>query len=490
MTQEATNRELEPGRIIADRFRLERLLGKGGMGSVWVAHHLNLNVEVALKFIDASVAQRDDVASRFAQEAQAAAKVKSPHVVNILDYGTDALGRPYIAMELLQGEELAQRLDRWGRLPVPDVCRVVVHACRGLGRAHAAGVVHRDLKPENLFLVDDDEGFVTKVLDFGIAKAHSPIGGSTHHTGTGQILGTPLFMSPEQALGRADIDFRSDLYSLATVAFRCLTGDVPFASEALGEIIVKISTEPVPSARAKRPELPPAVDEWFRRALHKDPAQRFGSAREMSESFLQACDLAMGAYGGSAPPPASLAALRVSRTGEVHVAPGVPRGETLMGATATYSPPLVKRPWVSYLGAGVAGVLAMAAALYMFGSAGPEHRPERERIVPNALSAGTTPPASSNALPAASPPAPSAPVARPSVVPTETPAPPPSALSPPVPPVPPKGAEANRSSEPTADAPARRHVAKPGATPRPAGAKGSSPNSTPPKLGNTDWGID
>ncbi len=470
MTQEATSDDLAAGRIIAGRFRLERLLGKGGMGSVWVAHHLNLNIEVALKFIDASVAKRDDVASRFAQEAMAAAKVKSPHVVNILDYGTDALGRAYIAMELLQGEELAQRLERAGRLPLADVCRIVVHACRGLGRAHAAGVVHRDLKPENLFLVDDDEGFVTKVLDFGIAKAQSPVGGLTHHTGTGQILGTPLFMSPEQALGRGDIDFRSDLYSLAVVAFRSLTGEVPFASEALGEIIVKISTEPVPSARARRPELPAAVDEWFRKAMHKDSGQRFGSAREMSETFLQACELASGVSGGSAPPPASLSLPVASRTGEV---PAVPRQETLVGAAASYTPQAT-RPWVSYVAAAALGGLLFSLVL-VFKPFGREARPGRERVVPNALSAG--PPPSASAAPSVAPAAPNA-----SAAPAEAPAPPAA----------PKGEPERRDAAAEGAGGRKRagHVALPAPAPRPPPRGPGSSANPAPKPAGTDWGIE
>jgi serine/threonine protein kinase len=294
--------ELFAGKVIAGRFRLERPLGQGGMGAIWVGRHLSLNVEVALKFIDLSSAKRRaEIASRFEQEAQAAAKVKGPHVVNVLDYGSDEAGRAFIAMELLQGEELARRLERGAPMPVDEVCRVVAHAARGLQRAHAAGIVHRDLKPENLFLVDDDDGFVVKVLDFGIAKANSPVGAVTPHTDPGQILGTPLYMSPEQALGVSAVDYRSDLYSLAVVAFRCLTGSVPFYSKALGQLIVKVSTEPVPSARALRPDLPPGVDAWFERAMHKDPARRFASAREMAEQFARACELSAGAAPAPSP---------------------------------------------------------------------------------------------------------------------------------------------------------------------------------------------
>ncbi|HEU4410004.1 MAG TPA: serine/threonine-protein kinase [Polyangiaceae bacterium] len=459
MTEQPTELELVAGKVIAGRFRLERLLGKGGMGSVWAAHHLSLNVEVALKFIDASVAKRNDVASRFAQEAQAAAKVKGSHVVNIFDYGTDEADRPYIAMELLQGEELSKRLERCDQLPIADVCRIVTHACRGLGRAHAAGIVHRDLKPENLFLVDEDDAFVVKVLDFGIAKAHSPVGAVTPHTTTGQILGTPLYMSPEQALGTGDIDFRSDLYSLAVVAYRCLTGSVPFHSKALGELIVKVTTQPVPSARAKRPELPPAVDEWFQRAMHKEPQQRFGSAREMAEQFARAC--AVGAHSGThaalpgpppsraseaqgpssdpeswwmhdepTPPPDLHEAVTIAAEAPEGATPeGVTPGpvsararrvagatdsssvkrpaETLMGTTATYVPPS-SRPWFSILAAAGLMLLLVGAIVMLatrpFGPSGPfAALLNRERVSPDGVSAAAPRPPPSAPLASAKP---------------------------------------------------------------------------------------
>ncbi len=284
-----------PGEVIAGRFRLDRPLGKGGMGSVWAAWHLGLNVEVALKFIDPAFArgEGEGAALHFAREAQAAARAKGPHVVNVLDYGADEAGRPYLAMELLQGHELARLLERAGRLPPADVCRIVVHACRGLARAHAAGIVHRDLKPENLFLVDDeDEGFVVKVLDFGIAQA----GGPARPDARGRVLGTPLYMSPEQASGRDDVDFRSDLYSLGVVAFRCLTGELPFAPEGPDEPGFGPDDLSPPTPR---PDLPPALEVWLRRALQRDPARRFASAREMADAFATACGLPSGK-----PPPA------------------------------------------------------------------------------------------------------------------------------------------------------------------------------------------
>jgi serine/threonine-protein kinase len=276
--------------VIANRFRLDRHLGQGGMGSVWTALHLTLNIEVAVKFIDPQYVSNRDAWSRFSQEAMAAAKIKSPHVVNVLDFGTDEHHRPYLAMELLQGEELASLLDREPALPVPMVAQILNQACKGLARAHSARIIHRDIKPDNLFLCEDDDGFLLKILDFGIAKMGN-VGMSTHRTGTGQVLGTPLYMSPEQAYGNRPVDHRSDLYSLAVVIYRCITGYVPFESDGVGELIVAITTQTPRPPSHLRASLPPGLDPWFQRALAKDPELRFRNAKEMSDSFAVACGL-------------------------------------------------------------------------------------------------------------------------------------------------------------------------------------------------------
>jgi serine/threonine-protein kinase len=288
---------LAEGHIVNDRFQLLRLLGRGGMGSVWVAQHLTLNIEVAIKFIESGLEGREDLRSRFAQEARTAARIQSPHVVSILDYGFDTRSRPFIAMELLQGEPLSARIERETRLPLPEVARILSQAAKGLTRAHALGIVHRDLKPDNLFLCRDEEGVHTKLLDFGIARDDTPLGSASHRTGTGQLLGTPAYMSPEQALGRGNIDFRSDLYSLAVVVYRCITGRLPFESEALGELIVSISMKDPPLPSTLMP-LPPGIDGWFKGVFQKDPNARYGSAKEMSDLFAAACGLGPGSAMG------------------------------------------------------------------------------------------------------------------------------------------------------------------------------------------------
>ena len=200
--------QLTEGLRVADRFRLVRLLGQGGMGSVWLADHLALDIPCAIKFIDREP-NSADARRRFEREAKAAAQLRGQHVVQILDHGVWE-GVPYIAMEYLEGEDLAARLERLGRLAHGQTARIIAQVAKGLGRAHAAGIVHRDLKPENIFLTKDGDDDVVKVLDFGIAK-RSQTSLSEAGTKTGSLLGTPFHMSPEQARGVKGIDHRSDL---------------------------------------------------------------------------------------------------------------------------------------------------------------------------------------------------------------------------------------------------------------------------------------
>lgn len=316
-----------PGATISGRFRLERLLGRGSMGSVWLARHLTLDVDVAVKFIDAALRDQKDHRGRFALEAQAAARINSPHVVNVLDFGAEASGRLYIAMEYLQGEDVGKLLDRSGRLTPEVTARIVSHACRGLGRAHALGIAHRDVKPENLFLcgATEDDGFVLKILDFGVAKStqKQPPEAFTS-TVVGQLVGSPAYMSPEQAHGSLDVDFRSDLFSLAVVAYHCLTGVVPFGGDSLAELLIGIvSKDPVPVTRLA-PGLPRAVDDWFARALDKNPARRFASAKDLAQAF----HMAVGQHASSGTDYSSSSPAVASKT--MAVAPRLTGSDTVV----------------------------------------------------------------------------------------------------------------------------------------------------------------
>jgi serine/threonine-protein kinase len=287
---------LEANVVIAERFRLIRQLGQGGMGSVWLATHLALDIPCAVKFIEGEIAQLPEAQARFEREAKAAAHLRSPHVVQILDHGVFQ-GTPYIAMELLDGEDFGKRLAKLGRMPPVDVIRIITQTCRALTKAHSVGIVHRDLKPDNIYLVPDDDREIAKVLDFGIAKTTGGIDGS--NTKTGAMLGTPYYMSPEQAQGTRAVDARSDLWSLAVIAFQALTGRLPFESEALGDLLVKIIVAPIPSPREFAPDLPPSFEAWWQRASQRDPSLRFQSARELSDSLALAFGQSQGIGGDS-----------------------------------------------------------------------------------------------------------------------------------------------------------------------------------------------
>ena len=269
-----------PGAMLAGKYMLERKLGQGGMGAVWRAEHVHLRSPVAIKLIDDRIVQHPEALARFMREAQAAAALRSPHVVQILDYGADR-GVPYIAMELLEGESLAARLARVGRLPPSQVAHVITDVARAITRAHELSIVHRDLKPDNIFIVQNDEVEVTKVLDFGIAKATQGLGTVSSETRTGAILGTPHYMSPEQAEGTRLVDHRTDLWALGVIAFECLLGRRPFESEALGSLLLAICSRPLPVPSACGSELA-GFDAWFKRACARDLGERFQSARELA----------------------------------------------------------------------------------------------------------------------------------------------------------------------------------------------------------------
>ncbi|HEY3499793.1 MAG TPA: serine/threonine-protein kinase, partial [Polyangiaceae bacterium] len=245
----------EPNRVLAGRYKLVARMGAGGMGTIWRAEHLALQAPVAVKLIDRDAVPDEDTLSRFLREAKAAAALRSPHVVQIIDYGLD--GKiPFMVMELLEGENLAQRLKRARRLSRQETARILTHVARAMQRAHDAGIVHRDLKPDNVFLVKNEDEEHAKVLDFGVAKVdQAALGPEATRTRTGSILGTPYYMSPEQAQGNKAVDHRSDLWSLGVIAFECLTGKRPFYSDGLGDLVLTICVRdlPVPSDVAPVP---------------------------------------------------------------------------------------------------------------------------------------------------------------------------------------------------------------------------------------------
>ncbi|MRG95114.1 protein kinase domain-containing protein [Polyangium spumosum] len=273
------------GQLIAGKIRLERPLARGGMGAVWIAHHLKLDRAVAVKFMEPALAASEVARARFEREARAAAQIQSAHVVEVHDYGVEG-ETPYIVMELLRGEDLAARLDKRGKLDLAEALRVTQPICKALRRAHELGLVHRDLKPGNVFLARQDDEEIVKLLDFGIAKAVTPgTPQSGDVTRSGNLVGSPLYMSPEQIRKSKEVDHRSDLWSLGVILYQMLTGRTPFVEDEVGAVLVAICTDPIPRPSSLTPELGPEVDRFFDRALARDPAERFQSSRELIEAL-------------------------------------------------------------------------------------------------------------------------------------------------------------------------------------------------------------
>jgi serine/threonine-protein kinase len=337
-----------PGAIVAGKYRLDAIIGEGGMGAVWSATHTGLGQAVAIKFISKEFITSPEALRRFDSEAKAAAQLRSRHVVQVFDNGTLEDGTPYIAMELLRGENVHARVHRAGAVPLNEVVEILSQCCRALARAHAAGIVHRDIKPDNIFLTQtEEEGTLVKVLDFGIAKfASNP--GDHSSTRTGAVLGTPLFMSPEQARGLKTIDHRTDIYSLGLVAYTMLTGNLAFSSESFGDLLVQICTAPLPSLCANAPWLPASMEPWFQRACAREPASRFASAQELADALRAAAGVgrasALPESAVQPVPPGGLVAANVahaasigtasgmSRTGDPSALPAVPKNRGALAA--------------------------------------------------------------------------------------------------------------------------------------------------------------
>jgi serine/threonine protein kinase len=274
-----------PGLVIGGKYRLKAPIGRGGMGMVWVARHLDLDVLVAIKLMAPEYSPSSRERARFMREARAAARLRSRNVVTVLDYGVEKQTQ-YIVMELLEGEDLRGRLDRERILSPHEAAKLLDSIANAVELAHKAGIIHRDLKPENIFLarVVGETEEVVKVLDFGIAKDLNP-GSGDESTRSGVAIGTPQYMSPEQARGSKLIDHRSDLWSIGVILFRALLGRLPFEGMVAIEILDALANDPIPVPSSIEPSLPADVDRFFARALAREPKERFQTIREMTEAF-------------------------------------------------------------------------------------------------------------------------------------------------------------------------------------------------------------
>jgi serine/threonine-protein kinase len=287
---------LSTGEIIDGKYRIVRLIGEGGMGAVYEGENMRIHRRVAIKVLHASVAAQGEAVARFEREAQAAGRIGSDHIVEVIDLGALPSGDRYLVMEFLDGEGLGARIKSRGRLSPAELCPIARQLMVGLGAAHGAGIIHRDLKPDNVFLLRSRNGHkdFVKLLDFGISK-FSALGGDSGFsmTRTGAVMGTPYYMAPEQAKGSRDLDHRVDLYAVGVILYEALTGAVPFNADTFNELLFKIVLE-----EARPLELvDPTVDRGFAaivsKAMAREPALRFQS----SADFLQALDQWAGGGG-------------------------------------------------------------------------------------------------------------------------------------------------------------------------------------------------
>ena len=278
---------LQPGEMIEGKYRIVRRLGQGGMGSVYEGENARIHRKVAIKVLHSAVASKADVVQRFEREAQAAGRIGSEHIVEVLDLGSLPSGERFMVMEYLDGESLEDRIQRKKRLS-PHECAPIVHQLlEGLASAHEAGIVHRDLKPDNVYLVTarkNQRDFV-KVLDFGVSKFNA-IDTEMSMTKTGAVVGTPYYMSPEQARG-AKIDHRTDLYSVGVVIYQAITGGVPFKAASFNELVFKIALEAPDPAELVVPNLDQNFAAIIAKAMIRDAPMRFQSAREFQATIAQ-----------------------------------------------------------------------------------------------------------------------------------------------------------------------------------------------------------
>ncbi|WP_438021711.1 serine/threonine-protein kinase [Sorangium sp. So ce233] len=463
------------GQVIAGKYRVERVIGAGGMGVVVAAIHLQLEERVAIKLLLPAAAHSRTLAERFVREARAAVKVKSEHVARVTDVGTLESGTPYMVMEYLSGSDLADALRAGGRMPPQAAVEYVLQACEALAEAHAAGIVHRDLKPANLFLTRRADGSpCVKVLDFGISKV-APSGSDPRITDTTAVMGSPLYMSPEQLKSSRDVDARTDIWSLGVILFELLAGEPPFDGATMPQLCVAIMQGVPRPLAALRADVPPGLEAVILRCLEKTPERRFRDVGELAAA------LAPFASGR-----ARLSVERISgiarSSGPPRPAPtsgGVATSPTLASTSPTWSGTVVTRKrhvgLAVALGAGVSLVAAVGAFAFLTGRARPGDAPADPSASASAappLSGAAALPAMSAALPAMSAALPAVSTALPAAL---APAVTPSAVEAPAPVDGPAAAPGPDGAASAAPASVKAPPRPASAAPRPAGATASPP---------------
>jgi serine/threonine protein kinase len=412
---------VQEGDVLDGKYRVDRVLGVGGMGIVVAATHIHLNQRVALKFLLPAAVGNREVIERFAREARAAVQIQSEHVARVTDVGTLPTGSPYMVMEYLEGTDLAQAIEKGGPMPVTQAVGYVLQACEAIAEAHALGIVHRDLKPANLFLARrPGRDPMVKVLDFGISKTSDAATGLTQ---TSSVMGSPFYMAPEQMMSSKDVDARADLWALGVIAYELLAGKTPFAADTMPEVVYNVTQRDPAPVRELRPDVPEGLAEAIARCLARDRAQRYPNVARLAA--------ALAPFG---PPRSDVSVERISRVLGASIHPPEERDvrapATMQGTSSTWaksgaghSPPGRTR-FVAFAVAGavvlLVGVGVLWRALRPHAEVEAENADRSKGVASVAASAAATPPASTSTAVVLAP--------LPETSATATPPPPPAAL--------------------------------------------------------------
>lgn len=463
--------------IIASRYRVLRELGRGGMGVVYTVEHVHTGDQLALKLLLGAAAKDPQAIERFKREARASARIKSDHVVKVVDadVAPELDGAPFLVMELLNGVDLQKQLEARGRFPPEEACYYLQQAARALDRSHAIGIVHRDLKPENLFLHQREDGStILKILDFGISKmlggdAGNDIAGAGM-TKTGAVMGTPLYMSPEQARGRvSEIGPQTDVWAMGLIATQLLSGEVYWRANTVAELMAQIIYEPLYNPSERWPWIPPAVDAWFARSCAREPGGRFGSVGEQMEALgaaLQGVAPAPGAVvvaPARAPSASPLTGPSAAALGSLSPIAGA-RTTAAVASEAGVAPQPGGRMGAVFVGVAVAACAAVGVAFFLHG-----HGPISAELSIHAADPESTGSATSPAVPPPSMPAAVAPQPPPPSPPSAPPSASSAAAAHPAP--------AHPAGHAAPPAPPRSNVAAPALPPPPA----AEPPAPPPR---------
>jgi serine/threonine protein kinase len=382
------------GDVLAGKYRVERVLGRGGMGVVVAAHHMQLDEKVALKFLLPEALGDAEAVARFAREARNAVKIKSEHVARVTDVGTLPNGAPYMVMEYLDGGDLAAWVKQRGALPIEQAIEFVLQACVAVAEAHALGIVHRDLKPANLFCIRRADGQLSiKVLDFGISKLTDRIG-PVHGTMTAQgmaftktsaMMGSPLYMSPEQMRSSKDVDAQTDIWALGVILFELMTGKPPFQAESVTELAIKVNNEPTPAIRSFRPDVPSGLEAIVFKCMQKDRRQRYRNVAELALALLPfaprraraSVERISGIIQAAGLSASALAVPPSPQTAGTHASAGTlpPLGRTTVGSTGRKT---------AVVRAGIVGtfaLIAIASSVILLGRAPAHHGDPQAAVV-------------------------------------------------------------------------------------------------------------